>query len=621
LAANFNNYFFLQILVDIGGKNMIYDIHLGGIMTKKHFRPSYLAVFILICSWMISFLPAAGVAGEGWQTWPPREYLIKSLVKSVEETLKTYHPETGRFGTEPWVCGDQNVIFPLSVAWSMKDRANPYYHDKKLLQVIAKGGEALVDDQDENGMWLFLKKDYSTWGMIYMPWTYSRWIRAYVLVKDALPKASRAKWEKGLLLGFTGIRKQELERVHNIPCHHAMGLYIAGVAFKNEEWKKAAWDFQQKVMAEQSPDGYWSENSGPVVSYNMVYLDSLGTYYYFSKDPAVPEVLRRSVKFHSAVLWSDGTSAACIDERVIYHKSINIGNVGFSWSPEGRGFILSQLWKQTEGGTKLTGGDYAASLLLYGGKGEVVPLPSAEAQGVSIIGKNDAVIVRNKPWEWAFSAYTTKPIQNRWIQDRQNMVDVFHADLGLVGGGGNTKLQPYWSTFTIGDPGFLRHREGEEEPNFLPAIDLKWTADKAVITQSGNPTRMTLTYGDIECAVTVEIMPGERLAILSYEAPQGKNVEAHLPFLKIADSIKTEKGAELALGDAELVLDSKNIGKHFDFGRLRVVIPAGSSLRWPAKQHNPYTKDGHSELSDAKLVLVMPFEKTDTHRVMISVYR
>ncbi len=61
---------------------------------------------------------------------------------------------------------------PLAAAWSIKDPANPYYHDKKLLAAIGKGGEALVDAQDKDGMWLFRKKDNSTWGQIYMPWTY-----------------------------------------------------------------------------------------------------------------------------------------------------------------------------------------------------------------------------------------------------------------------------------------------------------------------------------------------------------------------------------------------------------------------------------------------------------------
>ncbi len=207
-----------------------------------------------------------------------------------------------------------------------------------------------------------------------------------------------------------------------------MALYIAGVAFKNEEWKKAACDFQHQVMAEQAPEGYWTENFGPVVSYNMVYSEALGVYYYFSKDPAVPEALNRAVKFHGGVLWSDGTSASAIDERVIYHHSINTGNVGFSYSPEGRGFILSQLAKSASAGEE---GRHRRRLrrqmLLYGGQGEIVPLPAEQAKGVSVLGNNDAVIVREKPWEWAFSAYATKPPQNRWIQDRHNLVEIFNA--------------------------------------------------------------------------------------------------------------------------------------------------------------------------------------------------
>ncbi len=68
------------------------------------------------------------------------------------------------------------------------------------------------------------------------------------------------------------------------------------------------------------------------------------------------------------------------------------------------------------------------------------------------------------------------------------------------------------------------------------------------------------------------------------------------------------------------MLDSKNIGDSFVFGRLKVVIPEGALLRWPGKQHNPYTKDGHSELKDAKLVVALPFDKTNVQRVMLSVY-
>jgi len=541
--------------------------------------------------------------------------LLKSLVESVPKILDGYHSDTGRFGTEPWICGDQNVLLPLAAAWSIADRDNPYYGDQKLLAVIAKGGEALVDDQDAKGMWIFRKKDNSTWGQIHMPWTYSRWIRAYALVKEALPEASRKKWEQGLLLGFAGIRKYADGGVHNIPTHHAMALYIAGECFGNQEWKDAAKAFMAKVVAQQDPGGYWSEHFGPVVGYNAVYVDALGVYYHFSKDPAVLGALQRSAKFHASVLWPDGSSVSCIDERQVYHSGVSLGNVGFSWTPEGRGFLLRQVGLHSAGGGLLDA-DYVAAMLLYSGDGESLAPAAATDAGTVVLGSNDALIRRQKPWQWAFSGYARKPIQNRWIQDRHNLVDVYHDDLGLVLGGGRTKLQPYWSSFTVGEASLLSHKPGDESPNFLPEVDLLWTPDAATLTAEGEAT-MALRYGDVGCSLAAEVRVGGALA-LTYQAPAGKHVEAHLPFLRRATRLQLGSGEVRRLGETEFALTSDETGDHFLFGELKVTVPQGATLRWPARQHNPYTKDGHSSLAAAKLVLCLPFDRTDTYAVTLS---
>jgi len=49
--------------------------------------------------------------------WNPRAKLLKSLVDSVPKTLKTQDKATGRFGSLPWICRDQQVIFALVAAW------------------------------------------------------------------------------------------------------------------------------------------------------------------------------------------------------------------------------------------------------------------------------------------------------------------------------------------------------------------------------------------------------------------------------------------------------------------------------------------------------------------------
>ena len=104
------------------------------------------------------------MAQDDWDNWPPYNYLLKSLVGAVPKYLQDYHPQTGRFGTEPWICLDQNLIFPLAAAWAIEDENNPWYHDQKVLQAIAGAGEALLRAQDKDGKWTFRKKDGSTWG-------------------------------------------------------------------------------------------------------------------------------------------------------------------------------------------------------------------------------------------------------------------------------------------------------------------------------------------------------------------------------------------------------------------------------------------------------------------------
>ena len=149
--------------------------------------------------------------GEVWKREPE---LLESLVYAVPNILSS-QKANGQFGTEPWICRDQNLVFPLAAAWALE--GSRYRHDPTVLDAIVRGGDALIDAQDEQGMWTFRKKDHSTWGQILMPWTYSRWIRAYELVRDAMPDDARDRWEQGLLLGFEGISRTALHRVHNIP--------------------------------------------------------------------------------------------------------------------------------------------------------------------------------------------------------------------------------------------------------------------------------------------------------------------------------------------------------------------------------------------------------------------
>ncbi len=539
--------------------------------------------------------------------WPDRAWLMASLVHEVPGILKTQNPENGRFGGDPWVCMEQNVIFPLAAAWATRDPANPYYHDDLVLKAICKGGEALVTEQDAQGMWVFRKKDNSTWGQIHMPWTYSRWIRSYALIREAMPAASREAWERGLLLGFRGIRHYLDEGVQNTSVHHAMALYLAGECFQNADWKEVARRFMARTVAGQDPAGFWSENYGPVVGYNMVYMEAIGTYYAVSHDASVLPALERGARFHAAMLWPDGTPIAAVDERQIYHRERNIGNVGFSYTVAGRGFLSSQTQVLRDQGG-LVNADYAAAMLIYGGVGGAAAAPVRGDHAQFVLGDRKALVQRDKPWQVCFSAYCCPAPRNRWIQDRQNLVDVFHDDLGLLIGGGNTKLQPYWSTFTVGDPDKVRHRGGDANPDFTPASDLRWVPTRSTLNPDAARPSLDLLYHDHSGRVTATV--GEDGALLlTYEAvalAEGR-FEAHVPFLRRQGRLRFAAGQALYLTDTPLRLTQVETGDWLEWDGMRVDIPPGATLLWPARQHNPYAKDGLAPLANAKLVMILPF--------------
>ena len=91
-----------------------------------------------------------------------------------------------------------------------------------------------------------------------------------------------------------------------------------------------------------------------------------------------------------------------------------------------------------------------------------------------------------------------------------------------------------------------------------------------------------------------------------------------MPFLKRADAVHTAAGNDLVLTEDAFILTGQEIGGGFTFGGLSVIVPGDASLRWPAKQHNPYAKDGKSKLADAKLVVVLPFEAVGKQDIVLS---
>jgi hypothetical protein len=535
------------------------------------------------------------------EVWKPEPEVLEGLDGAVPEILAS-QKENGQFGTEPWVCGDQSVIFSLAAAWRLKD--SKYHRNDEVLEAIVRGGDALIHEQDAEGKWTFLKKDYSEWGQIYMPWTYSRWIRAYQMVQEAMDAGARARWDEALLMGFDGISRTCLAHVHNIPAHHSMALFCAGTVFGREDWRAQSRAFLGKVADAQSSQGWWPEHNGPVVAYNFVYSDSLGIYYGMSGDAEVLPALERAAVYHASLTYPDGSPVETVDGRNPYHGGVHEGNPGFSHTAAGRGYLAQQHRLLLAEGESFDP-DYAASLLLYGGSGEAIETAAGQERHVYRMG-DEATAVRNGPWFLCLSAFVVDFTQNRWGQDRQNFVSVFHDRVGLVVGGGNTKLQPLWSCFTVGDKRLLSHTPGDEDPDFDAPEGLIHVPDEISYDSGEDGGRLRMRYGEETCGLEVKVESEAELALVfSATGNSGMPVAGHVTLMPHLDrEVSFASGDTVMLGEEKAEWTGKAWLQHAGW---RLHLPRDSRVVWPALPHNPYRKAGDSTIEEARLVVVLPF--------------
>jgi len=535
-----------------------------------------------------------------------RNRFLRTLAKRAPRILQTYDAETGRFGEGIWTCQDQNVMLPLAVLYVTAGEGNPYYMDGGLLGVIMKAGDALIDDMDEHGQWKFRKKDGSTWGKISMPWTYSRWIRAYRLIRKYMPTERRARWVQAFDRGFSHIDRTQLGRPHNIPAHHAMALYIAGRELDRPEWRGRAEQFLRKVAQAQFEGGYWAEGAGPLVHYNFVYLDALGTYYKLSGDEEVLPAIERAIRFHDHFTYPSGQGVETIDLRNPYKPKVLPGCPAFTLTPEGRAWLRRQ-WSERD---SMLSDDSLALFVLHGNEGKAA-VARGRAESCFVLtekGVDRAAVLREGPWFICLSAFTAPIDRSRWHQDRQNLVSIWHEKTGLILGGGNTKLQPAWSNFTVGRMELLQHRPGDTNPNFVPQGELYHIPSEAHLVlkpQAG----LDLNYGPESCRLQVRPKGSRMLQYrLEASARSGLPVLAHLTLLPhLGSTLETAEGRKITLSESPLTLTASELGGRLSYSGFRLSLPPETTLHWPALPHDPYRKDGRATPAQGRVEVRIPF--------------
>ncbi len=376
------------------------------------------------------------------------------------------------------------------------------------------------------------------------------------------------------------------------------------------DWATAARDYLHRVAAHQDPGGFWPEFHGPAVNYNFVYIDALGAYLAMSGDQTVRPALERATAFHTHFTYPDGFMVETVDERNPFEHHAAQASAGFTVSPLGRGYVN---WLIAHRDTPLTA-DALASLIRYSQPGPAEDPPSEKDRHRFVLGEQ-ALVVRERPWFTVLSAYHAPQGPSRWYQDRQAHLSLFHDAVGLIISGGNTRLQPRWSTFTVGDTSLLAHTPGDEDPDLASVAGLVHLPSQAQLRT--DDTAVDLDFDGVACSVAAEQVDDTTARIrlrLASAAPD--RVESHTGFLAHGGRSWSTAQGEGVIDQTAIRLTGAECGGHFSHAGWMIELPDDALVEWPVLPHNPYAKDGAATLDQARIVVTLPFGSTPTERAL-----
>jgi hypothetical protein len=540
----------------------------------------------------------------------PKAFYLDQLVKGVPVAMKSFVNETGRFAPSSWIPDYQEVIYPLAYIATQKDPKTNYSGDAQLINAALRGGDAICDSQYEDGTIEYLKKDGSSWGRIYPHKLLTAWLEAYELLKEQMGETRKRRWETGITRMVEGVHQQILGKrnrllfsgiwrdeevvwgwgnfeVNSLSTWDGLNVFRAGRIFDRKEWQQNGQRMVHSSLESfDSTTFFWPEFGGPSPSQQIQYLQAIGLYYEHSGDLAVIPYLERGLEFLIKCVYPDGSLVETIDGRSRYRPEVPPeGHFAFSQLEEGRRFakfLVSQMQKR---GTTLPLNSDLLRNFRYYHEGDEAQLP-IEKKSYSLNSAGKAVVRKKPPWFYCLSGFTAPTTKNRWGLDRQSFVSVWHEQVGLIIGGGNSKAQAEWGNFVFPRAGRLAYvpTSGEVREN-----------------------QVLLTYEDRKASLEISPENKTRLKIkASLLDPSSAATGQLLLYLRAGNTCKTASGGVFPLSERPTEIKAEDAGGWVEFEGWRITLPPGSKVSFPSYPFDPEDRQGKAALEEARGVLSYP---------------
>lgn len=220
-----------------------------------------------------------------------------------------WHYRTASFASEMY----QEAVLPLALVYATPLPGNRWHGEPRLRELAIAALRFAARNSHRDGSC----DDY---------YPYERALGAAVFSLQAATRAYQLlELNDGELLAWFKRRARwiiEHDESGRLANHHALaalGLFRVSQITGHECCRQAADERVRKVLAWQSPEGWFEEYGGADPGYQTVTIDALAKLRRLSSDARLDEPLRRAVAFAHLFLHADGSYAGEYGSRGTYH--------------------------------------------------------------------------------------------------------------------------------------------------------------------------------------------------------------------------------------------------------------------------------------------------------------
>jgi hypothetical protein len=591
---------------------------------------SSIVAAVVVCS---SLAAATLENHPHWKSDRLPDLFYEVLARSVEKEMPL-QARDGRFRSRLPAPGDDEsswrvtvmqFIYAPALLYVSEHPANPYFQDKKILEMALKAGDYLVTCINEKGEVVPRVNGKPTNPLDVHRSLYC-WTEAYGLLKDHLGGSRLVQWSDALKRAgeeLVGDLMPRIDRPRYIspflgysPNHfglRATTIWRMGMVLDMPEWISLTTGPIQRFTREITPGGYWEEHSGPTMSYDYLNTSVAALNWHYTSDPAAWDAMRANTDFHMNWCTPDGVDIQTVDQRNRNHFSVRAswGLFTFCHFADGRRFarfkLLASLGNSDNPLSALGLNALArtAQSLHYHTDGPEAPIPQ-EARSYRHTLDKPAVVKKQGPWVYSISALVSpeRPLSQFYL-DRTAPISLWHASCGHIIAGGNSKGQPGIATFAV------KRTDGSWSRMPLDALIAgNETADTLCVAHEGFSLRLAITpQGSATSSIDASMEA-------TYDR-SGDSCFLNLPLiLHPGGELTTGDGDKYILGRDKILLSADDCGGFLSYNGWTVSLPEDARFTWPFYTYTPYGPVRVPENLEAAVgVLSIPLtgEKDSTH--------